>query len=512
MKKCFLIAALLFGAVIASFAQSPEDILRYSYFQQQGTARSIAIGGAMGSLGGDISALYVNPAGLGMYRTSEIVISPGFAMNNNKATFRGSGFNTNKTGFGLGTTGAVFGNSSPYSRNRSEAFSIGISQTANFNNTLTYKGLNDFSSYSEQFSEEAARSGYSNFDAILNDPAYAFGTSLAIDTYLIDTFNNGSAIKGHPEFILENGGALNQQKTIKTSGGIYEIGLGYAANANDKFYYGVSLGIPIVSYTRNTYFKESDATDSANNGFNYSEWNDKLTTNGVGFNAKIGIIYKPVSQVRLGITVHTPSFYVLTDRESANMTTDIEEGAPYQSNSTRFVDGGIGSTRYLSNSPWKFIASASYVINEVNDVTKQKGFVTADVEYNTYSSGSFSSSDAQTAEDNSYYDALKSIIKASYKNAFNLRLGGELKFNTLMVRLGGAYYGNPYKDSELSSNITQLGGGIGYRNKGIFIDLGYTYVMHKDVNFPYRLQDKANTFATYKNNQSNVLLTVGFKL
>ena len=91
-------------------------------------------------------------------------------------------------------------------------------------------------------------------------------------------------------------------------------------------------------------------------------------------------------------------------------------------------------------------------------------------------------------------------------------LGGELKFNTLMVRLGGAYYGNPYKDSQISSNITQLGGGLGYRNKGIFIDLGYAYVMHKNVDFPYRLQDKANTFATYKNNQSNILLTVGFKL
>ncbi len=505
-------AMLLFVAAVASFAQSPEDILRYSYFQQQGTARSIAIGGAMGSLGGDISALYVNPAGLGMYKTKEIVISPGFALNNNKADYRGTSFKSNKTGFGLGTTGAVFGNGSPYSRNKSEAFSIGISQIANFNNTLTYKGINDFSSYSEQFTEEVARSGYSNFDAILNDPAYAFGTSLAIDTYLIDTFNNGSMIKGYPEFILDSGGALNQQRTIKTSGGIYEIGLGYAANTNDKFYWGVSLGIPIVSYTRNTYFRESGATDNTNNGFNYSEWNDKLTTDGAGVNAKVGIIYKPASQVRLGFTVHTPSWYVLTDRESADMTTSVGTGAPYQSSSTRFIDGGTGSTKYMSNSPWKFIASASYVISEISDVTKQKGFVTADVEYNTYNSSNFSASDAQTSDDNSYYNELKSIIKATYKNAFNFRLGGELKFNTIMVRLGGAYYGNPYKASDISSNITQLGGGLGYRNKGIFIDLGYAYVMHKDVDFPYRLQDKANTFATYKNNQSNILLTVGFKL
>lgn len=508
-------AALLFVAATASFAQSPEDILRYSYFQQQGTARSIAIGGAMGSLGGDISALYVNPAGLGMYRTSEIVVSPGFAFNSNKADYRGTNFSSNKTAFGLGTTGVVFGNGSPYSRNKSEAFSIGISQTANFNNTLTYRGVNDFSSFSEQFAEEAQRSGYGNVEALLNDPSYAFGTSLAFDTYLVtDTLINGAnVIKGYPEFVLQNGGALTQEKTIKTSGGIYQIALGYAANTSDKFYWGVSLGVPIVSYTRKTYFRESDDMNKVNS-FNYSEWNDKLTTSGVGFNGKIGLIYKPVPKLRLGLAVHTPTFYTLTDRESANMTTDVDSNTVYHSNSGNFTDDGtgIGSSRYLANAPWKFIASVSYVINEVSDVTRQKGFITADVEYNTYTSGTFSASDGASSGSESYYDALKSIIKATYKNAFNFRLGGELKFNTLMVRLGGAYYGNPYQDSQLSSNITQVGGGVGYRNKGMFIDLGYAYVMHKNVDFPYRLLDKANTYATYKNNQSNLMLTVGFKL
>ncbi len=294
MKKYFLIAMLLFTAAIASFAQIPEDALRYGYFQQQGTARSIAIGGAMGSLGGDISALYVNPAGLAMYRTREIVISPGFAINNNKAAFRGTDFTSNKTAFGLGTSGAVFGTSNTNSRNRSEAFSIGVSQAANFNNTLTYKGLNDASSYSEQFTEEAARSGYSGVNALLDDPAYAFGTSLAFDTYLAtDTFLNGTNLyKGYPEFVLENGGALSQQKTVETKGGIYEIALGYAVNANDQLYYGFTIGVPIVSYIRNTYFRESDDMNKINN-FNYSEWNDKLTTSGAGVNGKLGLIYKP---------------------------------------------------------------------------------------------------------------------------------------------------------------------------------------------------------------------------
>jgi hypothetical protein len=55
-------------------------------------------------------------------------------------------------------------------------------------------------------------------------------------------------------------------------------------------------------------------------------------------------------------------------------------------------------------------------------------------------------------------------------------------------------------------------GGIGYRNHGMFIDLTYAYTMNKDVNFPYRLNDVPNTFATTKNNRGNLLLTVGFKI
>ncbi len=81
-----------------------------------------------------------------------------------------------------------------------------------------------------------------------------------------------------------------------------------------------------------------------------------------------------------------------------------------------------------------------------------------------------------------------------------------------MVRLGGAYYGNPYSDAALSSNITQLSGGLGYRNKGVFVDLTYAHILNKDVNFPYRIQDKANTFATYNNTRGNLMLTLGFKL
>ena len=81
-----------------------------------------------------------------------------------------------------------------------------------------------------------------------------------------------------------------------------------------------------------------------------------------------------------------------------------------------------------------------------------------------------------------------------------------------MTRLGFSYYGSPYSDKELKANRMFVSGGLGYRNAGIFIDLTYQHALQKDVNFPYRLSDKANTFAAIKGNGSNVMLTFGFKI
>ena len=82
-----------------------------------------------------------------------------------------------------------------------------------------------------------------------------------------------------------------------------------------------------------------------------------------------------------------------------------------------------------------------------------------------------------------------------------------------MARLGFAYYSNPYKDSELKARKMFLSGGLGYRNKGMFIDLTYIHRLNKDVSFPYRVNaPRANTFAMLKDGGGNVMLTLGFKI
>src|SRR5256885_13932834 len=107
-----------------TFCQNPDDVVRNAWFIPNGTARSNSIAGATGALGGDISSVSNNPAGLGFYKTREVIISPAFLLNNNKADFRGTSSNKiTKSGFQLGTTGAVFGGKINQ-LNNSTAFSI----------------------------------------------------------------------------------------------------------------------------------------------------------------------------------------------------------------------------------------------------------------------------------------------------------------------------------------------------------------------------------------------------
>ncbi len=521
MKKLLFLPVLFVSTLI--YAQIPEDVLRYSFFPQNGTARSLAIGGAMGSLGGDISSIFVNPAGLGNYKTGEFVFTPGFFMNNNKTTFRDSQNKNKKNNFGLGPIGFVYGYNS--NKTTSQAISLAVTQTANYNNSVMYGGLNNLSSYSEQWAEQLAKSGQTIDDA-LNNPNFAYGTAPALYTYLVDTFtvNGNVVVRSLPENILDAGHALRQLNTIDTRGAQYELAIGYAMNKNDKFQFGFTVGFPIMNYHSTTTFKESDTSSNASNGFESFTYTDDYKTSGAGINIKLGFIYKPTEHLRLGFAFHTPTYMLsLKDTRTATLSANTEnyEGQR-EASSTIFTNDLPGESKYSMLTPLKAIVSASYVFSSIEDVRKQKGFVTADIEYVNHRGSSFSSSnEAPTQEEKNYYNSLNDVIKDQYKGNFNFRLGGELKFNTLMARLGFAYYTNPYKDKGLvdankaqnggTPGRTLISGGLGYRHKGFFIDLTYIYSINKDINFPYRLEDRANTFASLNDNRSNIVASIGFK-
>ena len=517
MKIYLLLIFLLAGSSIN--AQVPEDAIRYSFYPQNGTARNMAIGGTMGSLGGDINATFVNPAGLGFYKTNEFVITPAFSLNNNQAKFRGTDSENSKNNVGFGTTGWVFGHSSGKKSGNSSAFSIAFTQSANFNNEVRYKGLNNISSFSEQFAEEFANAnakyGYTIDDVLNSNSPLPYGSAPALYTYLIDTVTIGGNLQviAAPEYILAANQALQQEMIQKTKGAISELAIGFAHNSKDKWFIGATIGIPLVNYTSNTVFKESDTSSNNSNYFKQFEYTDNFTTRGTGLNARIGIIYRPQDYIRLGLAIHTPSWIFLKDTRTTYLTTELENPvANFNVNSQTFTNSQPGVANYIQSTPFKAIISASYVFREVKDVTRQKGFISADIEYVHHNGSRFSSdNETVTDEEKVYYKALNKVVKNNYKGNLNFRVGGELKFKIIMARLGFAYYSNPYKEAELKARRMLLSGGLGYRNKGFFIDLTYVHAMNKDVNIPYRLENKQNTFAELKQQRGNIVATVGLK-
>src|SRR4029079_17170040 len=114
---------------------------------------------------------------------------------------------------------------------------------------------------------------------------------------------------------------------------------------------------------------------------------------GWGFNLKLGMIYKPSEYWRLGLAFHTPTFYTLTDHYETSITADVEKHGTLSDYSLDYTNNEPSEFKYDFLTPFKAIGSISYVIREIQDVTKQKGFLTADVEYVNYKVSSFSANE-----------------------------------------------------------------------------------------------------------------------
>jgi long-subunit fatty acid transport protein len=324
----------------------------------------------------------------------------------------------------------------------------------------------------------------------------------------------GGSVIGYQSLVPISTG-VNQTYDTRTSGGYNEIALGFAGNMADKLYVGGSFTIPIVRYHRELFYSERDASTNPSNEFSFFEYRETFTSNGIGIGAKLGAIYKPVEYVRLGFAFHTPQLMSYVDKIRSSMITNTENYAGLRTESSDALNNGnAGERRYNLTTPWRMIASASYVFREIKDTRRQRAFLSADIEYVNYRAARFQASSEGIANNSlvDYYNNLNSAIKETYKGNINVKVGGELKFNTFMVRAGGAYYGSPYADDAIKASRTVISGGLGYRNKGMFIDLTYSHNLNRDAVFAYRLADKANTFANQTGSAGNLMLTVGFKL
>jgi hypothetical protein len=501
---------ILFGAIIlftceTILAQTPEDALRYSWLQNSGTARSQALGNANGAIGGEISTMFSNPANIGFYKTGDFVISAGINSNNNATTYYGEKNTAGRSSGFLGTTGLVLGKANYNGgKVKSSAFGIAVNKVADFNNNVFYQTLADNgsslvrTSMADMFIEDANGNRYNNLNP--------YGSGLAFDAYWIDTLAGGTNYFSTASNLAHASG-LEVIQRIETSGGISEVAVSGAVNINDKVYWGATIGLPILEYRSKRSYVEQDASPNNTNQFNIAYFDDYLTTQGMGVNLKVGVLVKATDNLRLGLAAHTPTFYSLNDNYSVQVgfNNDVND---YEVQSARDL-----VYDYKLQTPLKLIGSFSYFFGNVNNVNTQKGFLSGDVEYVNYASSRFRNAANDNYDNRDYFNSLNNAIGNAYKSAVNARLGAELKFNTIMARIGGAYYGNPYNNiADAKGQMVQGSAGLGYRNKGVFIDLGYIHTFTQDVVYPYRLANQAFSPATIKNSAPRILFTLGFKI
>jgi hypothetical protein len=496
------------------YAQDPEDALRLSWYTSSGTARSNALGGAMGSLGGDLSSNHINPAGLGFYKSGELLFAPKFSFQSNSLNYLGNKSTSSNTKANIGSFGIVFADGKRKRNWTSSAFAITFNQIADYNNHISFSGNNNFSSYSEKYLEELVNDRADTLSALNN---YIFGSSLAFRTYLVDTTAGPKGVVTGYQSLVPISTGVNQKYDATTSGSYNELAFGWGGNVEDKLYLGASIIMPMINYNRTIIYSESDLpinnVVNTNNDFAYFQNIENFASRGWGLGAKFGIIYKLEPYLRLGFSIHTPQVITFRDAINATMTANLDnyvspKHGEITVSSSALNNGFDGIREYTIATPAKATISTSYFFAAPNKPSQPLGFVSADIEFVNYSGARYYSNtyDQESAD---YYRALNTTIKAIYKDNVNIKVGSEIKVNgNWMVRAGTSYYGSPYKDETIKAAQWTVSGGIGYRTNKHFIDLTIVNTAVKDAIFPYRLNDKPNTYASYTGNR--LMFNIGY--
>ncbi|WP_231459318.1 OmpP1/FadL family transporter [Pedobacter sp. Leaf132] len=502
LRSIFIVA----GIVLASnslYAQYTSDVLRFSQPEFGTTSRFKGLGGAQTALGGDVSSLSGNPAGLGFFTKSEFTFTPEFNNFKTGSEYLGNNLSDKKSKAGINQVGLVF--YSPTNKSKgsnlndgwvSVNFGVAYNKTNNFNQNITYGGRNTKSSMADYFA---------NIAGTTPEASLASGSleKMAYDNFLIEYDPAGY----FPTTALNN----NQQNIITRSGSQSEVNIGMAGNYGNKLYLGLSLGLTNVNYNSDIAFSENgnNLTYAGQdpvfvNGTYSLNYNSIQQTRGNGINAKLGVIYKPVNELRLGLSLITPTWYSLTDNFSENLNTRFKRAdgtnVPEYTNPLSNYN-----SEYTLRTPYRVNGGIAYILGN-------SGLITADAEYVDYSSIHFSSNFSNETI-NTNRD-----IQALYKGNFNYRAGLEFKLvNQFMIRGGYSYSGSPYKNLDFTTQA--YSGGLGYRFDNYYLDVTYRHTKWDSTNSPYTISADypdysftgAGPTANLKNTADNVFLTFGVR-
>lgn len=443
MKKSaiLLIALGLAGAV---HAQTLSDALRFSQLSNYGTARSTAMGGAFGALGGDISTLSTNPAGLGVFRKSEISFTPYL----NFAKTESDSRSVEDASFQVGTLGAVIAFYSPSFDWKGFNFGISYTNLNNFNRKTNQYVYDSHNSFIDVWAAEANANGLQMGDVELADKTHLIGFDEESQKYTWALLPNER---------------VNQQKIIKEDGYQGEYDFSFGTNYKDKLYLGATIGIQSVRYKMKSVYTEHALAQTELNYFDYNEY---LKIDGVGTNFKFGFIYRPIPEVRIGASVHTPTFYSMTEHFSNSMKSSFY--TPDGNGDTDYAHEFLyDPTDYDLKTPWRATISLATVLG-------QKTIISADYEYVNYSS-------AKVDEGGGDHEiALNDNIHNTLRKTNNFRVGAEYRANSILsVRGGYSFWDRPMHNKN-SQRIQTASAGFGLNFGVFYCDAAYMYRFGKN--------------------------------
>ena len=552
MKKIFsLMAAAMLTT--AATAQETYDNAPLAQKDLNGTARYVGMGGAMEALGADISTMGTNPAGIGMFRRSVINGSFGFSSQSDAEEFNGA----DKTKMSFDQAGFVYSMRS--GRSSFVNFGFTYNKSRNFNQILTAAGrlngasqnkLSGMKNYNGIYALRSKNGTLSSPDATCSQLDYLYSNVILGDGNSILADKNGNMIGDNTDgFLIRKDGfsptfynATDYSFGRESSGYIGEYNFNISGNSNDRFYWGFTFGLYDVHYDATTRYTENLVDGS--NSIGKVTLSDRRKITGSGFDVKAGIIFRPVeeSPFRVGLYVHTPTWYDLTSKNYTRLDNNLKKNQDDPSQSYGAYDYGDINEAYDFKfyTPWRFGASIGHTVGNYLALG-------ATYEYADYSTSDIRINDGGTIDYwGNYYDeshsdeAMKQNIKQSLKGVHTLKLGMEFKpERNWAVRLGYNYVSPMYnteglKDGTIDSYGTyyssttdytnwkatnRITAGVGYSCRNWNIDLAYQYSQTDGDFYPFMgyVDNENNKYnnvcdaVKVSNKRNQLLLTLGYK-
>ena len=307
MKKILLILLLAYG--LSPIAKS-QDVQRFAQRSTMGSARYVGMGGAMTAIGGDPSAAMDNPAGLGLYRRSEISITIDETIDHTQQV--GSNDVYQRTRFAAPQLSAIWawGKANKQRGLVFNNFMFSYHRLANFNRDVVVQGgsmgmvpticniTNDMGGVSE---ENLQNRPWDNVEI-------GWLSILGYEAYLIDPIEKN---QWQPAVHFTNG-----LLSISETGTSDQYTLSWASNINNQWYIGIGLNVPTINYTKHTSLQESNKSNSA-------ELKSMFHVSGVGVSGSFGLIYRPIQALRIGASLQTPTVMNLSRQTTGDMYSTI---------------------------------------------------------------------------------------------------------------------------------------------------------------------------------------------